>query len=460
MDSTMHFDSTMGEVDRVRAATILSAAASGRVSNEAPWGYVYRSLYADGRSYVGKRKIYPGEGWMDYAGSGSRLDPSLVVRKELICFGKTPAETHELECDWIQREIDSAVDRSMVLNVKVDVVDSSERRLAASKAEYKRMVDAYGMTLLDLYLALGSEQRTADCIGKPRKLIHKFLVSIGLAGYETLVDYSITNGEVTSSADGCVVLASTRTGDPEYYRRFLRYPDDVLYHFLDDHRRHVYGRICKECDGLFESGKPDSRFCSRRCQRASKHVSLSDKADVESMLAAGCSYKEIGERYGASESIASSYVNAVIRHVSNEEARKQTQDAKRSETNRWIMHVRWHVRRNKPNMAACKWCQRHEGFDEWTKTMDATRPAICANPLCGKEFHNPDRRYCSDECSRKMRSYSSLFSAHVTQHVRKQRKTAWCWFCSEGVDDAAVFAGVDKAAMMRGCDELRRLRER
>lgn len=381
-------------------------------------GYVYRSLYADGHSYVGKRKIYPGEGWMDYVGSGSRLDPSLVVRKELICFGDTPAETHDLECDWIRREIDSAADRSMVLNVKVEVVDSSERRLAASKAEYKRMVDAYGMTLLDLYLALGSEQRTSDCIGKPRKLIHKFLVSIGLTGYETLVDYSITNGEVTSSADD------------------------------------------GECDGLFESGKSDSGFCSRRCQRASKYVSLSDKTDVESMLAAGCSYKEIGERYGASESIAASYVNAVVMHVSNEEARKQAWSAKRSETNRWIMHVRWHVRRNKPNMAACKWCQRHEGFDEWTKTMDAVRPAIYANPLCGKEFHNPDRRYCSQECSRKMRSYSSLFSAHVTQHVRKQRKTAWCWFCSEGVDDAAVLAGVDKAAMMLGCDEFRRLRGR
>lgn len=155
-----------------------------------------------------------------------------------------------------------------------------------------------------------------------------------MSGYETLVDYSITNGEeVTSSADGCGELAPTRTGDPEYCRRFLRYPDDVLYHFLDDHRRHVYGRICKEYDGLFESGKSDSRFCSRRCQRASKYVSLQDKADVESMLAAGCSYKEIGERYGASESIAASYVNAVIRHVSKEEARKQAWSAKRSETN-------------------------------------------------------------------------------------------------------------------------------
>lgn len=128
-------------------------------------------------THVGKRKIYPCEGWTDYVGSGLRLDPSLVVRKELICFGDTPAETHELECDWIRREIDSAADRSMVLNVKVDVVDSSERRLAASKAEYKRIVDSYGMTLLDLYLALGAEQRTSDCIGKPRKLIHQFLVA-------------------------------------------------------------------------------------------------------------------------------------------------------------------------------------------------------------------------------------------------------------------------------------------
>lgn len=52
MDSTMHFDSSMREVDRGQATTILSAVASGRDSNKTPLGYVYRSLYTDGHSYL------------------------------------------------------------------------------------------------------------------------------------------------------------------------------------------------------------------------------------------------------------------------------------------------------------------------------------------------------------------------------------------------------------------------
>lgn len=458
MDASVRFDHSMSSADKTRAVRVLSAAAAGRVTSETPWGYVYRSLYADGRSYVGKRKIYPGEGWMDYVGSGSRLDPGLVVRKELVCLGETPEETHRLECEQIRREIDAAADRSMVLNVKVDVVDSAERKLDASKTEYEDMVSSYGMTLLDLYLSLGSEQRAADCIGRPRKLVHRFLASVGVDDYETLVDYSRVTGSARRPS-GSSEAASTRTGEPECRRKFLRYPDDVLYHRLDERRRHVYGRICEECDVLFESRQPASRFCSRRCQRASRRIVLADKADVEAMLEAGCSFREIGARYDASETIAASYVNAVIRHVDNEEACRGTRDAQRSETNRWIMHVRWHVRRNKPNMA-CKWCLQHEGYDERTRAMAADRVETCANPLCSREFRGPGRKYCSVECSRKMHEYSSLFGGHMTQHVRKQRKADWCWFCSEGVDDAGSFAAVDKIAMMRGCDELRRLRGR
>lgn len=98
MIDEIKFDKNVSYNERLEAIEIFNRAYNDGIDDSMPWGYVYRSIYADGHTYIGKRKIYPHTDWIHYVGSGVNLNPEKVVRKEFICFGWTNTETHELEC--------------------------------------------------------------------------------------------------------------------------------------------------------------------------------------------------------------------------------------------------------------------------------------------------------------------------------------------------------------------------
>lgn len=441
------FAATVDEPERTHALRVLSAAHAGDSTISLPWGYVYRSLYADGHSYVGKRKIYPGSEWMDYVGSGKNLDPSRVVRKEFVCFGATAEETHDLECKWIQYELDHAVDRSMVLNLKVDVVDSTIAHKHESEEELNKLRADWGDLIVDLYLSLGSEQRTADYVGCPRKVLHRRLVELGVSGYGRAVCYSKKVGGLRHSSpyDGLSV-SSPWNLRPSSSDRFLRYPDDTLFHWYADSRHH-YGRVCAECGETFESVRPDDLCCSLRCKHLSQQFKPEDRLAIEAMLSDGESALSIGRRFGVSEHAVYSYVKHVLHRPTRFSGDVGYESACRR-SGRWTMHVRWHVRRNKLDMVSCEYCQRHEGFDEATAAMAADRMKTCKNPLCHETFIGDNGDYCSEECARKTKHCKSMFAAHMSRHVRRDAVNDSCWFCANGVNDVETLHAIDFSDVM------------
>lgn len=59
MIDNIMFDKNVSDDERLEAIKIFNHAYNDGIDDSMPWGYVYRSIYADGHTYVGKRKIYP-----------------------------------------------------------------------------------------------------------------------------------------------------------------------------------------------------------------------------------------------------------------------------------------------------------------------------------------------------------------------------------------------------------------
>lgn len=57
MIDNIMFDKNVSDDERLEAIKIFNHAYNDGIDDSMPWGYVYRSIYADGHTYVGKRKI-------------------------------------------------------------------------------------------------------------------------------------------------------------------------------------------------------------------------------------------------------------------------------------------------------------------------------------------------------------------------------------------------------------------
>ena len=132
------------------------------------------------------------------------------------------------------------------------------------------------------------------------------------------------------------------------------------------------------------------------------------------MLKQGMSFRAIGRHYGIGPKPVIDFIERMgLQEYRDRNTTNVASTETYSETGRMKMHIRWHVRRNKPNMN-CVYCQRHEGFDSPEAVKADERIHICANPRCGRQFKSQRDKYCSDECHDRMKSYSTCFH-HIVQ---------------------------------------------
>lgn len=266
------FDSNVNNDARENALRIFNYAYNtdyyDNDDKELPFGYVYRVITNDGHVYIGKRKIYPHTGWMHYKGSGVKLNTRKVIRKEFICFGFTMNELHELECAYIQKEIDyyqSIEKRDKILNVKVKVVDGAKYK----GDDYKDFTDKYGLIPIYLYLEFGNAHKVADYLNCSYGMVAK-----------TLDKYNI---ERFSKAKH------------EYNMKEL-YKSGTL-KIIKDNNCIYYEIICEVCNKSFISYRY-TKYCSLACAQKSKIViNNSEKNNIIKMLNMGMTLKEISNKY-------------------------------------------------------------------------------------------------------------------------------------------------------------------
>lgn len=468
MIDNIMFDKNVPDDERLETIKIFDRAYNDGIDDSMPWGYVYRSIYADGHTYVGKRKIYPHTDWMHYVGSGARLNQSLVIRKEFICFGWTNTETHALECKYIQDEIDNVPSRDMVLNVVVNVTDSTE--YIRNEERYENTVSRFGLMILNVYLALGSDTRAAKYLGCSKRHVDRYLNDIGVLKNGKIIDYS-NNRINTDNANSDNVRKHKSNRHHNKHKKgmnkvkfvrtdFMKYrnKNNIIYHEIIDECHH-YGMICLQCDSMFDSVNTKTKYCSDEC-RAYAHVSNqcvlkpSEKNNVDNMLKQGMSFRAIGRHYGIGPKPVIDFIERMgLQEYRDRNTTNVASTETYSETGRMKMHIRWHVRLNKPNMN-CVYCQRHEGFDSPEAVKADERIHICANPRCGRQFKSQRDKYCSDECHDIMKSYANMFSSHRAMHVNKHKTGTYCWFCEHGIMDSDDYANVNVLEMMDGCDSV------
>lgn len=459
MIDNIMFDKNVPDDERLETIKIFNRAYNDGIDDSMPWGYVYRSIYADGHTYVGKRKIYPHTDWMDYVGSGANLNTEKVIRKEFICFGWTNTETHELECKYIQNEIHNASSRDMVLNIKVNVVDSTEYQVDS----YEEMVNTYGMMILDVYLAYGSDRGAAEWLNCSKKNVDKFLHENGILKYGKLVNYikSKSKNENEKSSNKSVYDKKKKYKNNTKQNRhtnnsyilYKKYSSVICHEYKDG--KHYYGIVCNSCGNIFDSNNAKNRYCSSVCRHENQRIiKKSEKENIDRMLKQGMSLRSIGKHYNTSAAVVIHFMEKEGLHTYESNASKGLADtATYKETGAFKMHIYWHVRRNKHNMN-CVYCQRHEGFDSPEAVKADERIHICANPRCGRQFKSQRDKYCSDECHDIMKSYANMFSSHRAMHVNKHKTGTYCWFCEHGIMDSDDYANVNVLEMMDGCDSV------
>lgn len=360
-----------------------------------PWGYVYASRYADGSVYIGKRKIYAGTKWMHYVGSGANLNPHKVIRKEFICFGWTREELHALECKCIQETMDyydSIGEREKVLNERVYVVDSA----AHSRNDFQEFEEKYGLIPVYLYLEFGSGHAVADYMGCSYRMVYRMLVKYGIKNFhEAEHEYNL---ETTPSTFINIVKS-------------------------DNGKK--YECICKQCGNVYNTKDKNSKFCSRECQlQCNSILSETDIASIVSMLSSGMSLRQIGRVYGTSAVVIR---NFAIRNSIELPSTKANKD--NSNAGRWSAHMKWHVRRNKPDMDNCEYCKKHEGFEEESMIMQDERTRPCMNPYCNNMAVGRTIQTCSDECKHVYSEIISSFSSHISAHLKKGYVKEYCYYC-------------------------------
>ena len=444
MIANIAFDKDVSDDERLEAIEIFKRAYNDDMNDDMPWGYVYRSIYADGHTYVGKRKIYPHTDWMHYVGSGANLNQLRVIRKEFICFGWTSKETHELECVYIQNEINNASSRDMVLNIRINVTDSSNVNIPKSCDE---MMETYGYMLLDLYLAIGNEQATANYIGISRRTLHKFLKYINVDEPHRLTIYDINKNYNDSEANNS---NSAYHGNVMSYKMPYKSNNMVISHYMNDNKN-IFTIICKRCSKLFETNSYDRKICDE-CS-ASNKIPEDSLENIVNLIEEGNSFRKIGKIYNVC-------VTTVINFLNNHHVSIESKDIRNigCDEHKWSMHIRWHVRRNEPNMKNCEYCQRGEGFNNPDIMESNNRIRYCMNPYCGKTFLRNRKGYCSDECYKTMLPYSRMFSAHMQHHVNNEIVSKYCWFCENAINDSESYDNIGRKSMVVGCNEIMRKR--
>lgn len=449
MIGNIAFDKNVPDDERLEAIRIFNHAYNDDMDDSMPWGYVYRSMYADGHTYIGKRKIYPHTDWIHYVGSGVNLNPEKVVRKEFICFGLTNEETHELECKYIQEEINNASSRDMVLNKRINVIDSSNVNVSKSCDE---IMETYGYMLLDLYLAKGNEQETADYIGVSRKTLHKFLKYINVNEPHRLTIYDINkNFDNSKRKNNKRKIKRIKISHKNMHIN-MSYKENnmVISHYVHDNKN-VFIIICKRCSKIFETDSYDRKICNE-CS-ASNKISDDSLANIMNLIEEGNSFRKIGKIYNVSVTTVINFLNNHNVSIESKDVRSISRDEhKRS------MHIRWHVRRDKPNMEDCEYCQRNEGFNDADIMESKNKIRHCMNPYCENTFLRNREGYCSDECYKVMLPYSRMFSAHMQHHVSNGIISKYCWLCENAINDSESYDSIDRKSMVIGCNEIVRKR--
>lgn len=146
------------------------------------------------------------------------------------------------------------------------------------------------------------------------------------------------------------------------------------------------------------------------------------------MLDDGLNLSAIGNFYGTNAKVVRDYMARMglqerVRHS------VATPDVC-SERGAYNMHLRWHVRRSKPN-PDCQWCCDHVGFDR-TAVVDRLERR-CQNPGCGNTVTGlMDIKYCK-QCMKPWKRLRSRFAAHVAFHANRGNHFDECLFCDRGV---------------------------
>lgn len=194
----------------------------------------------------------------------------------------------------------------------------------------------------------------------------------------------------------------------------------------------IWFYYCANCLELFVSRKHRTTplvFCSHRCHREhSLIIKTVDAGDVLRMLDDGLNLSAIGNFYGTNAKVVRDYM---ARFGLRERSRHAVATPSVcSERGAYNMHLRWHVRRLRPN-ADCKWCQDHVGFDRTAVVDELERK--CRNPGCGGVVTGlVSIRYCK-QCMKPWKRLRSRFAAHVAYHVHKNKRFDECLFCIRGM---------------------------
>ena len=351
-----------------------------------PYGYVYRVITSDGHVYIGKRKIQAHTEWMQYKGSGVKLNTSKVIRKEFICFGFTPSELHSLECKHIQEEIrkyEELNQRELVLNMRVNVTDSSQFSHYDSTdpdSYYNReIVDKYDSMILDLYLSFGSVNRVSTYMGIAKRQVQRYL---------DMHDVELFKGNY--------IDASTPDYMDSSYNTTLANGNYLRIIPADRNKRGsrvMYEHECMQCGRIYVSKHASSMHCSKACQhKAAQVITDDDMETIQNMLNEGVSFNRIGKKFNTSAVVIGRYVRKyglkVRKNTDSSEinsdmplnnANRESKDENTYDLNNepdaikmsvgaWSAHLQWHVRRGKQNIEKCWFCKH--GIQEYTDAVN------------------------------------------------------------------------------------------
>lgn len=279
-----------------------------------PWGYVYRTISPDGRTYIGKHKLYLNEDWEHYLGSGTKLkellrryDANQFV-KELVCFGYSSDDVREKEISSIREEL-RVKGEDNVLNMRIIVFDSSNHSKLLFEEKYHKIETQYSKKIAILHNEGMTEKSIWRKIHKDdpsigRKILHEFFVNHG---------YSAAHSEVVNIVNHCRYC-----GKPITISGY-RYNEKKLL------KKHVY--------------------CSDDCkQKFLKNVKIIDYPIIMRMIRSGYTISEVAKEFHAGTKEIRKILDIIGIAVESKRGPKTFKG--RQKNSKRNMHIRWHVNRN------------------------------------------------------------------------------------------------------------------
>ena len=144
----------------------------------------------------------------------------------------------------------------------VNVTDSTE--YIHNEERYENTVSRFGLMILNVYLALGSDTRAAKYLGCSKRHVDRYLNDIGVLKNGKIIDYS--NNRINTdnaNSDNARKHKSNRHHNKhkkgmnkvKFVRTdFMKYrnKNNIIYHEIIDECHH-YGMICLQCDSMFDS---------------------------------------------------------------------------------------------------------------------------------------------------------------------------------------------------------------